>query len=134
LEQELKDAQAKQEKLSEQAATLGEVGQRADRDFRKQTIMTIRTLFLENLLHAFMVALITTLQSQVSLQRVLSLVFERSGARMETRSQVVYWVNSAGLSLSNQRLLGEIVEGLCAMGLQDQQGKPIHVRLKAIPP
>jgi hypothetical protein len=134
LEQDLKDAKAKQEKLSEQAAALGEVGQRADRDFRKQTIMTIRTLFLENLLHAFMVALITTLQSQVSLQRVLSLVFERSGARMETRSQVVYWVNSTGLSLSNQRLLGEIVEGLCAMGLQDQQGKPIHVRLKAIPP
>ena len=48
--------------------------------------------------------------------------------------QLGYWVNSAGLSLSNQRLLGEIVEGLCAMGLQDQQGKPIHVCLKAMPP
>ncbi len=52
LEQEFKDAKAKQAKLSEQAATLGPAGQRADRDFRKQAIMTIRTLFLENMLQA----------------------------------------------------------------------------------
>ena len=133
LAQELKDAKGKQAKLSEQAAALGPAGQRADRDFRKQTIMTIRTLLLENLLRAFMVALLAGLQIQVSLEQVLRLVFERRGARMETPSQVVYWVNSAGLSLSKRRLLGEIVEGLCAMGLQDQ-GKPIHVRLKEMPP
>jgi hypothetical protein len=133
LEQALKDAKGKQAKLSEQAAALGPAGQRADRDFRKQTIMTIRTLLLENLLRAFMVALLAGLQIQVSLEQVLSLVFERRGARMETPSQVVYWVNSAGLSLSKRRLLGEIVEGLCAMGLQEQ-GKPIHVRLKDMPP
>jgi hypothetical protein len=133
LEQALKDAKGKQAKLSEQAAALGPAGQRADRDFRKQTIMTIRTLLLENLLRAFMVALLAGLQIQVSLEQVLRLVFERRGARMETPSQVVYWVNSAGLSLSKRRLLGEIVEGLCAMGLQEQ-GKPIHVRLKDMPP
>ena len=46
----------------------------------------------------------------------------------------VHWVNSAGLSLSNRRLLGEIVEGLGAVGLQDQRGKPVHVRLKEVPP
>ena len=134
LEQELKDAQAQHAKLSEQAMTLGPAGQRADRDFRKQTIMTIRTLFLENMLRAFMVVLVAPLQTQVSLQQVLSLLFEHSGARMETPSQVVYWVNSAGLSLSNRRLLREIVDGLCAMDLQDQQGKPIHVHLKDMPP
>ena len=133
LAQELKDAKGKQAKLSEQTAALGPTGQRADRDFRKQTIMTIRTLLLENLLRAFMVALLAELQIQVSLEQVLRLVLERRGARMETPSQVVYWINSAGLSLSKRRLLGEIVEGLCAMGLQDQ-GKPIHVRLKDMPP
>jgi hypothetical protein len=47
--------------------------------------------------------------------------------------QVVYWVNTAGLSLSNRRLLSEVVEGLCARDLQDQ-GKPIQVRLKDMPP
>ena len=133
LEHELKDATEKQAKLSEQAATLGPAGQRADRDFRKQTIMTIRTLFLENMLRAFLAALLATLQTQVSLEQVLSLLFERRGARMEAPAQVVYWVNTTGLSQSNRRLLGKIVEGLSAMDLQDQ-GKPMHVRLKDMPP
>ncbi len=133
VEHELKDAKGKEAKLSEHAATLGPAGQRADRDFRKQTIMTIRTLFLENMLRAFLAALLATLSIQVSLEQVLSLLFERRGARMETPSQVVYWVNSAGLSQSNRRLLGTIVEGLGVMDLQDQ-GKPIHVRLKDMPP
>jgi len=113
---------------------LGPAGQRADRDFRTQTIMTIRTLFRENMRRAFLVVLVATLQTQVSWQQVLSLLFERRGARMETPSQVVYGVNSAGWSLSNRRLLREIVDGLCAMDLQDQQGKPIHVHLKEMPP
>jgi hypothetical protein len=133
LEQELKDAKAKHTTFSEQVAALGPAGQRADRDFRKQTIMTIRTLLLENTLRAFLMALVATLQTKVSLERLLSLLFERSGARMETLSQVAYWVNTTGLSLPNRRLLSEVVEGLCAMDLQDQ-GKPIHVRIKDMPP
>ena len=95
--------------------------------------MTIRTLFLENMLRAFLAALLATLPIQVSLEQVLRLLFERRGARVETPSQVVYWVNTAGLSLANRRLLREIVDGLCAMDVQDQ-GKPILVRLKEMPP
>jgi hypothetical protein len=100
----------------------------------QELIMTLRTLFLENLLRAFMAALLATLPTPVSLQRVLSLLFERRGALMEMPTHAVYWVNSAGLSLSSRRLLGEIIEGLGAMGLQDQRGKPIYVRLKEMPP
>jgi hypothetical protein len=85
------------------------------------------------MLCAFMAALLTTLSIQVSLEQVLRLLFERRGARLEMSSQVIYWVNTTGLSLSNRCLLGKIVEGLGAMGLQEQ-GKPIHVRLKAMPP
>jgi hypothetical protein len=133
LEHEIKDAKGQQAQLAAQAATLGPAGQRADRDFRKQTIMTIRTLLLENMLRAFLAALLATLHRQVSLEQVLSLLFERRGARMETPAQVVYWVNTAGLSLANRRLLREIVDGLCAMDLQDH-GKPIYVRLKDMPP
>jgi len=133
LEPACKEAKAQQAKCSEHASTLGPAGQRADRDFRKQTIMTMRTLLLENLRRAFMGALAATRHTKVSLPQVLRLLFERSGSRMETPSQVVYWVNSVGLSLATRRLLGEIVEGLCAMGLQEQ-GKPIHVRLKDMPP
>ena len=133
VEQARKDATGKQAKLSEQVATLGPAGQRADRDCRKQTIMTMRTLLLENMLRAFLTALLATLPIQVSVPQVLSLFFARSGSRMETPSQVVYWVNTAGLSQSNRRLLGKIVEGLGAMDVQDQ-GKPMHVRLKDMPP
>jgi len=133
LEQELKGAQEQHAQVAAQAAALGAPGQRADRDFRKQTIMTVRTLLLENALRAFMVMLLATMQTQVSLEQVLRLLFERSGARMETPSQVIYWVNTAGVSLPNRRLVTEVVEGLCAMDLQEQ-GKPIHVRLKDMPP
>ena len=133
LEGELKEAKATHVTLCEHRAALGPVGQRADRDFRTQTIMTMRTLLLENLLGTFMLALLARRQIQGSLPQVLSRLFERSGARIETPSQIVYWVNSAGLSLSNRRLLSQIAQGLCVMGLHDQ-GKPMHMRLKDMPP
>jgi len=133
VEKELKEAQHNQATLLEQACAIGPPHERADRDFRKQTIMTIRTLLLENALLAFMVALCEHLPSQVSLDCILRILFERGGARMETASQVVYWVNTAGVSLPYRRLLAEVVEGLCAMELRDQ-GKPIRVYLKDMPP
>jgi hypothetical protein len=133
LDQELKDAQHKQGQLAAQAAALGPPGERADRDFRKQTIMTFRTLLLENTLTSFITALVGNLQAKVSVACILSLLFERSGSRVETGSQVMYWVNAAGLSVTYRRLLGEVVDGLCAMNLQSQ-GKPIRVCLRDMPP
>lgn len=133
LDTELKDAQHKHARLAEHAAALGPPGKRADRDFRKQTIMTIRTLLLANALRAFMVVLLEALQTKVSLECVLRLLFARSGSRMETASQVIYWINTTGLSVPYRYLLTEIVKGLCTMDLRDQ-GKPIHVRLKDMPP
>jgi len=80
-----------------------------------------------------MVVLLGALQTKVSLEGVLNLLFARSGARMETDSQMIYWINTTGLSVPYRRLLAEIVTGLCAMDLRDQ-GKPIHVRLRDMPP
>ncbi len=133
VEQDLKDAQHTHAQLTEQAVAIGPPRERADRDFRKQTIMTVRTLLLENALMAFMGVLYGLIQTKVSLDCILHLLFERSGSRMATASQVVYWVNTTGLSLPYRRLLREVVDGLCAMELKDQ-GKPIHVRLKDMPP
>ena len=133
VEQELQDAQHTHAKLTEQAAAIGPPRERADRDFRTQTIMTCRTLLLENALMAFRVGLCEQLPTKVSLDCILRLLFARSGTRIETVSQVVYWVNTAGLSLPYRRLLTEVVEGLCAMELRDQ-GKPIRVGLKDMPP
>jgi hypothetical protein len=82
---------------------------------------------------SFMAVLVGCLKTQVSLDCLLHLLFERSGARIETSSQVVYWVNAAGLSVPYRHLLTKVVEGLCAMDLKDQ-GKPIYVRLKDMSP
>jgi hypothetical protein len=133
LDKELKDAQHKQGQLAAQAAALGPPRERADRDFRKQTIMTFRTLLLENALTSFITALVGNLQAKVSLACILSLLFERSGSRVETGSQVIYWVNATGLSVTYRRLLGEVVDGLCVMNLRSQ-GKPIRVCLRDMPP
>jgi hypothetical protein len=61
------------------------------------------------------------------------ILFERSGARMETDCHIVYWINTAGLATSYQRLLTAVVDGLSAMDLREQ-GKPIHLRLKGLSP
>jgi len=133
LEKAHQEAQHKHGQLAAQAAAVGPPGERADRDFRKQTIMTVRTLLLENALMSFMAMLLGGLKTKVSLDCLLKLLFARSGARMETATQVVYWINTAGLSVPYHRLLAEVVDGLCAMDLREQ-GKPIHVRLKTMPP
>jgi hypothetical protein len=133
VEQELEKAQNYQAKLLEQVDAVGPPKERADRDFRKQTIMTCRTLLLENALMAFLAALLGYLQSKVSLTCLLHILFERRGASLETAAEIVYWINTTGLSLAYRRLIKEVVDGLDAMDLR-QQGKPIRVCLKDMPP
>jgi hypothetical protein len=133
LEDKLREAQQHEAHLQEQIDRFEAPKERADRDFRQQTIMTIRTLFLENLLQAFMSVLLSVLPKQVSLDQVLKLLFERSGSRIEKDKTVMYWMNTTGLSRGNRRRLSEMVEGLSAMGLVEN-GKPVRVCLKEIPP
>lgn len=130
---EVQTTQEQQAGLHEQMRQLGPDQERRDRDFRKQTIMTFRTLWLENALMAFVAALVGHLQLPVSLSCLLPLLFERSGARLETARQVIYEINGAGLSLSSRRLMTAVIEGLNAMALREQ-GKAIQVRLKESPP
>jgi hypothetical protein len=132
-EQELEEVQRQQAMWVAQVEAIGAPKERADRDFRTQTIMTCRTLLLENALMAFMAALLGNLHSKVSLACVLHMLLERSGAYLETASEIVYWVNTTGLSLPYRRLLEEVVDGLGAMDLR-AQGKPIRVGLKDMPP
>jgi hypothetical protein len=133
LEDQLDEAQRHEADLQEQVDGFEAPKERADRDFRKQTIMTIRTLFLENLLQGFMAALLSVLPEKVSLEQVLKLLFERSGSRIERDNMVMYGINATGLSRGNRRVLGEIIKGLNAMGLVER-GKPVRVCLKDLPP
>ena len=98
MEQELSETEQNEARWHEQEGGCEAPKTRADRDFRKQTIMTIRTLFLENLLRAFMSILLAVLPENVSLEQVLKLLFERSGTRIERGQEVTYWVNATGLS------------------------------------
>jgi hypothetical protein len=129
----LQESQHKHDSLAEQLAALDPPRQRADRDFRQQTLMTLRTLLLENALMSFMAVLLGHLSVKVSLECLLKVLFERSGARMETASQVIYWINTTGLSIVYKRLLKAVVDGLCAMDLR-YEGKPMRVCLKGFPP
>jgi hypothetical protein len=133
LQGELGEVKQRESQLQEQVDKFEAPKDRADRDVRKQTIMTIRTLFLENLLQDFMAVLLSMLSKKVSLEKLLKLLFERSGSRIERDQMVTYWVNATGLSLGNRRVLDEIVEGLNAMGLVEG-GKPVCVDLKDLPP
>jgi hypothetical protein len=95
--------------------------------------MTFRTLWLENALMAFLAILCGYLDRTVNSACLFTLLFERSGIRLETASQVMYGINGAGLSASSQRLMMDVIDGLNAMGLREQ-GKPIRVCLKDRPP
>jgi hypothetical protein len=132
IREELTKAIEKLKKILEQLVALGTPKKRADRDFRKQKIMSIRTLLLENALVSFLAALCATLDEKISQECLLNLLFERSGGCLETPSEMIYWVNTAGLSVSYRKTLGNIVEGICAMNLT-YCGKPIRVRLKEAP-
>ena len=121
------------EKLNADIESLGEPRQRADRDFRKQLIMTFRTLFLENTLINFHSMLALFMVSRISLDMLIDLLFNRSGARAETRSEWIYWINPEGASLQNHRLLVEIAKALTAMKL-NLNGKPIRVKIAVQPP
>ncbi|MEE9148345.1 MAG: hypothetical protein V3U27_13200 [Candidatus Tectomicrobia bacterium] len=133
LQDEVQAVQAKQAQLHEQVEALGEPKERRDRDFRKQTIMTFRTLWLENALLAFIASLVGQLSLTISSPCLLTLLFERSGTRVETAWQVIYEVNGAGLSMPYRQLMTEVIAGLNAMDLRER-GKPIQVRLKDRPP
>jgi len=67
VEKASKKAQAHHATRAAHTAALGPPRERADRDFRTQTIMTIRTRLLENARTSFMAVLVGTLTLQVRL-------------------------------------------------------------------
>jgi hypothetical protein len=132
VQEELKKVQQKKQHIEQQLDGLGEPQQRADRDFRKQRIMTFRTLLLENALMRFLTTLLTYMEGSVSLGCLLELFFERSGAYVETETDIWYLVCADGLSKAYHMMLIQILQALNAMRLH-HQGKPIRVRLKEKP-
>jgi len=132
-EDELKELNKRAESAEEKIRAVGPPKQRADRDFRKQKIMTFRTLLLENLLVRFLLELTGLMDIPISQKCLLELFFKRSGGCVEIFSETIYWVNTGGLSKKNKLKLEKVAEGLRRMKLQ-RNGKPIRVELRTSSP
>lgn len=132
IQQQQKQLEEKQQELQRKIDELGPPKQRADRDFRKQAIMLFRSLFLENSLRAFWMALLEKLSLSISLETLLILLFQRGGTCLETKIDRIYLINTDGLSLQYQRVLQEVVVGINSMQLQ-HQGKPVRVQVRGSP-
>ena len=111
-----------------QKQKLGDPSQRYDRDFRKQTIMTFRTLWLENLLRSFISFITVSMQSVVDIEVVLKLFFSRPSFMVETESKITYWLESDNLSLKYKNVLQEIVDGFNKISLT-LRGKEIYLEI-----
>ena len=131
-QEELEKTTEKKDTLQKQLESLGPDQQRADRDFRKQSIMTFRTLLLENTLLSFLMALLGTMTTKICLPTLIKMLFERGGSRVESDSQIIYWVNTQGFSSTYQDLFGKVLEGINGLAL-NQVGKPIQVRAREGP-
>lgn len=117
-----------QKKLNE----IGEVSERGDRDFRKQRIMTFRTLLLENKLMEFLHEINQHLEIPVSIEMLLELFFYRNGSYAEYPDQCVYFLNNNGLSKNSQEILNCIIEGVNQMELV-KNGKPVILKMRRPP-
>jgi len=120
------------QKKEEEIRQAGPVGERGDRDFRKQTVMTMRTLLLENMLLSFMSALMQSLATPLvlCLDSVLELFFKRGGSCYETLSEVLFFVNMEGLSKEKTEVMNALIEGINQMGLS-RNGKPVRIRARS---
>jgi hypothetical protein len=142
LEQRLQNLDAEQKKLEEikkkeqetkdEIDSLGPPKERSDRDFRKQLIMTFRTMLLENALITFFMGLPNKSYINVGLETFIEIFFRRGGTYLETHSQIVYRINTTGLSTVYKETLGKIAQGLNSMNLSRCE-KPIQIRLNEAP-
>jgi len=129
MQADLKTVVDLQEKKEEEIRQAGPVGERGDRDCRKQTVMTMRTLLLENMLLSFMSALMQSLAMPLTLclDSVLELFFKRGGSCYETPSEFMFFVNMEGLSKQKTEVMNTLIEGINRMCLS-RNGKPVRIR------
>ena len=124
--------QNNKQKVAENLEKLGKPRNRADRDLTKQLIMTFRTLILENMLSSFQAVLLPLMSLPISLELILSLFFDRSGACIEKSGSLIYYINDQGLSAKNKQLLSEIIQAVNTMDLKSK-GKSVQVKIRGKP-
>jgi len=96
----------------------------------EQSFNAFLTLHREKALKAFFDELSVHLQQKISLETLITLYFNRSGSLAETSSEIIYFLDTKGLSASDRQTLADIVQAVTAMNIKSKEGKPIRVRLK----
>ena len=124
-EDEIKAKISNLEKLKQQ---LGEPISRSDRDFRKQTIMSFRTLWIENALKDFVSLLTKSMEIPVDIEIVIALFFYRRGIMVESDDKITYWIDSKNLSDDYQGILKNVIEGFNRISLT-YRSKKIWVQI-----
>jgi len=89
LQDNLNEIKKNEKKAEDKKNDLGEPKTRADRDFRKQKIMTFRTLLLENALMSFLLSLTGSLDIKTGIETIISLIFKRSGTYIENCAEII---------------------------------------------
>lgn len=117
LEQKKSSVESQINELDVSKDRLNEPLQRYDRDFRKQQIMTFRTLFLENILKLFFSIISVSLSEQISIKTFIELFFYRPGFMVENDSEVIYWLELDGLSCKYKNILHSLAMGFNSISL-----------------
>ncbi len=114
--------------IEQQKENLGTPGQREDRDFRKQHIMSFRTGWLENQIKKFKNLLSQDLDKLVDIETVLWLFFKRSATVIETRDMLLFRFDIDKLSRKFQIILKKLIDGFNKISLS-HNGKPVIAEL-----
>jgi hypothetical protein len=88
------------------------------------------TFHREEYLNVFLDELSVYLKQKISLETLITLFFNRSGSMAETSSEIIYFLDTKGLSTSDRQTLADIVQAVTALNIKCQEGKPIRARLK----
>jgi len=96
----------------------------------EQGFNSFLTLYREKYLNAFLDELSVHLKQKISLETLLTLYFNRSGSMAETSSEIIYFLDTQGLSASDRQTLADIVQAVNAMNVKSKEGKPTRVRFK----
>jgi len=132
LEIKLEKTKLNEQKIKDDIEKNGPPKERADRDFRKQLIMTIRTLCLENYLMEFFNILLQNKNLEIGLDGFLNAFFDRSGSYYETTSKIIYHLDCDGLSKSLLSKIKAIINSYNDLKLT-RNGKIIQVKIRGIP-
>ncbi|MBF0233116.1 MAG: hypothetical protein HQK65_08780 [Desulfamplus sp.] len=133
MEKNLKECKKKIEKIATDIEEIGPAGERSDRDFRKQMIMTIRTFHLENFLMIFLSILTELSGIKIGIDNLIETLFNRTGQYIETSFEITYWINAKGVSAPYKKKIVKLAEAYNMMRLS-RNGKPIQLKVRESPP